>query len=128
MNILQKFFTHHYKEMLYILHPRQSVIENVDKMIHCGNPSFGGAMYVCPRCLNTNFIPFRCKSRFCPTCSVKYYKKRSASISFKLIHCIHRHCVFIINENLLHFFLEDRTLLDCLFQAVRIVILRTFLT
>lgn len=26
-------------------HPRQAVIENVDKMVECGNPSFGSAMY-----------------------------------------------------------------------------------
>lgn len=126
MNILQKIFTDHYEEMLYILHPRQSVIENVDKMIHCGDPSFGGAMYVCPHCTNMKFVPFRCKSRFCPTCGVKYCQERSASMSFKLIHCTHRHCVFTIDEELRHFFLEDRSLLDCLFQAVRSVILRMF--
>ena len=45
MNILQEIFTDHYEEMLYTLHPRESIIENVDKMIHCGDPSFGGAMY-----------------------------------------------------------------------------------
>ena len=126
MNILQKIFTDHYEEMLYILHPRQSVIENVDKMIHCGDPSFGGDMYVCPHCTNMKFVPFRCKSRFCPTCGVKYCQERSASMSFKLIHCTHRHCVFTIDEELRHFFLEDRSLLDCLFQAVRSVILRMF--
>ena len=27
------------------MHPHTSVIENVEKMIHCGDPSFGGAMY-----------------------------------------------------------------------------------
>lgn len=50
MNIIQEIFTDHYEEMLYILHPRQAVISNVDKMIHCGDPSFGGAMYACAKC------------------------------------------------------------------------------
>lgn len=126
MNILQKIFTDHYEEMLYILHPRQVVIENVDKMIHCGDPSFGGAMYACPHCGNLKFVSFRCKSRFCPTCGVKYAQERSTSMAFKLIHCTHRHCVFTIDEDLRHFFLEDRSLLDCLFQAVRSVVLRMF--
>ena len=58
MNILQKIFTDHYEEMLYILHPRDSVIENVDKMINCGDPSFGGAMYGCPKCGKLKFVPF----------------------------------------------------------------------
>ena len=40
-NVLQDIFKDHYEEMLYILHPRKSVIENVDRMINCGDPSFG---------------------------------------------------------------------------------------
>ena len=50
MNILQKIFKDHFEEMIYIQHPRDSVIENVEKMINCGDPSFGGAMYSCPSC------------------------------------------------------------------------------
>lgn len=126
MNILQKIFTDHYEEMLYILHPRQAVITNVDKMINCGGPSFGGAMYACSKCGLLKYVPFRCKSRFCPTCGVKYCQERSNAMSFKLIQCTHRHCVFTIDEQLRHFFLEDRSLLDCLFNAVRSVVLRMF--
>lgn len=126
MNILQNIFSDHYEEMLYLLHPRHVVIENVDKMIHCGDPAFGGAMYVCSHCGNMKFVPFRCKSRFCPTCGVKYCQERSTNMSFRLIHCTHRHCVFTIDEELRRFFLEDRSLLDCLFQAVRSVVLRMF--
>lgn len=43
--------------MLYTLHPRDSIIENVDKMIHCGDPSFVGAMYGCKHCGNLKFVP-----------------------------------------------------------------------
>ena len=50
MSILQDIFRDHYEEMIYTLHPRDSVIENVDKMINCGNPAYGGAMYGCPSC------------------------------------------------------------------------------
>ena len=126
MNILQTIFKDHYEEMLYILHPRQAVIDNVDKMINCGDPSFGGAMYACSKCGNLKFVPFRCKSRFCPTCGVKYCQDRSNAMAFKLIQCTHRHCVFTIDEELRLFFLEDRSLLDCLFNAVRSVVLRMF--
>lgn len=126
MNILQKIFSDHYEEMLYLLHPRNVVIENVDRMLHCGDPSFGGAMYGCPHCGNLKFVPFRCKSRFCPSCGIKYSLQRSSSMAFKLIHCSHRHCVFTIDQELRHFFLEDRSLLHCLFQAVRSVFLRMF--
>ena len=127
MNILQTIFKDHYEEMLYILHPRQAVIDNVDKMINCGDPTFGGAMYACSKCGNLKFVPFRCKSRFCPTCGVKYCQDRSNSMAFKLIQCTHRHCVFTIDEELRHFFLEDRSLLDCLFNAVLLNGIPTFI-
>lgn len=126
MNILQKIFTNHYEELLYILHPRDSVIENVDKMIHCGDPSFGGAMYGCTQCGKLKFVPFRCHSRFCPTCGNRYSIDRTNSMSFQIIHVQHRHCVFTIAKELRPFFLHDRSLLNCLFSAVRSVMLRLF--
>lgn len=126
MNVLQNIFKDHYEEMLYILHPRSSVVENVDKMINCGDPSFGGAMYGCSKCGNLKFVPFRCHSRFCPTCGNMYSIDRTTSMSFKLINVQHRHCVFTIDENLRPFFLKNRSLLNCLFSAVNSVVSRMF--
>ena len=126
MNILQKIFKVHYEEMIYLLRPRQSVIENVDRMINCGDPSFGGAMYGCSKCGTLKFVPFRCHSRFCPSCGNKYSIDRTTSMSFKIIDIQHRHCVFTIAEELRPFFLKNRFLLNCLFSAVRSVVLRMF--
>ena len=126
MNVLQQIFTDYYEEIEYILHPRKTEMENIDKMIHCGNPSFGGAMYGCPHCGKLKFVPFRCHSRFCPTCGNKYTMDRTTSMSFKLVNVTHRHCVFTIDENLREFFLKDRSLLDCLFHSVNSVITRMF--
>lgn len=126
MNVLQQIFTDYYEEIEYILHPRKTEMENIDKMIHCGDPSFGGAMYGCPHCGKLKFVPFRCHSRFCPTCGNKYTMDRTTSMSFKLVNVTHRHCVFTIDENLREFFLKDRSLLDCLFHSVNSVITRMF--
>ena len=126
MNILQSIFTDYYKHIIYELHPRPAVIENVNKMIHCGDSSHGGAMYGCPHCGNLKFVPFRCKSRFCPSCGNKYNQLRSFHMSCKLVSCVHRHCVFTIPAELRVYFLDDRTLLDCLFHSVRDVVLRMF--
>jgi hypothetical protein len=126
MNILQKIFKDNYEIIKYSLHPCDVIMENITKMINCGDPAFGGAMYGCSHCGELKFVPFRCHSKFCPTCGNKYSKDRSTSMSFKLIRCTHRHCVFTIDQELRHFFLEDRSLLDCLFQAVRSVILQMF--
>ena len=43
MNILQQIFTDYYEEIKYTLHPRFSEMENIDKLLSCGDPSFGGA-------------------------------------------------------------------------------------
>ena len=126
MNILQSIFTDYYEHIVYELHPRPAVIENVSKMIHCGDPSYGGAMYGCACCGSLKFVPFRCKSRFCPSCGNKYNQLRSFQMSCKLVSCVHRHCVFTIPEELRIYFLRDRRLLDCLFQSVRDVVLRMF--
>ena len=126
MNVVQQIFTDYYEEIEYILHTIKTEMENIDKMIHCGDPSFGGAMYGCPHCGKLKFVPFRCHSRFCPTCGNKYTMDRTTSMSFKLVNVTHRHCVFTIDENLREFFLKDRSLLDCLFHSVNSVITRMF--
>ena len=126
MNILQTIFADHYEEILYTCHPRPVEIENIDKMINCGDPAFGGAMYACTHCGFLKFVPFRCHSRFCPTCGNLYSRKRATAMIGKLVRCNHRHCVFTIPEELRHFFLEDRKLLNCLFSAVWSVISRMF--
>ena len=126
MNVLQQIFTDYYEEIEYTLHPRKTEMENIDKMIHCGDPSFGGAMYGCPHCGNLKFVPFRCHSRFCHTCGNKYAMERTTSMSFKLVNVTHRHCVFTIDKSLREFFLKDRSLLDCLFHSANSVITRMF--
>lgn len=125
-NILQSIFTDYYEQIQYLLHPRTSVMENIDRMILCGDASQGGAMFGCPHCGELKFVPFRCKSRFCPSCGNKYNQMRSLHISCKLVACNHRHCVFTIPEELRIFFLKDRSLLSCLFHAVRTVVFRMF--
>lgn len=92
-----------------ILHPRKAVIDNVNKMINCDDPSYGGAFFGCPDYGNIKFVPFTCKSHFCPSCGNMYNQKCSFHMSSKLISCIHRHYVFTIPEELRSFFLYDRS-------------------
>lgn len=44
-NILQTIFIDYYEHTLYELHPRKTEIEYISKMIHCGVPSYGGALW-----------------------------------------------------------------------------------
>ena len=120
--MLQDIFKDHYEEMIYILHPRASVIENMEKTINCGTPSFGGIMY----CGKLKLVPFHCHRRFYTACSILYVMQRTASMSFKLVNATHKHCVFTIDKNLREFFLDDRSLLDCLFHTANSVVSRMF--
>ena len=126
MNILQTIFSNHFEYIQYVLHPNKNVMDNINKMIHCHDPSYGGAFFGCPHCGNLKFVPFSCKSRFCPSCGNMYNQKRAFRMSCKLVSCNHRHCVFTIPEELRIFFLKDHFLLNCLFHSVRDVVLRMF--
>jgi len=118
MNILQKIFSDHFHKLNNSgIKIHNTVIENVDKMIHCGDFKHGYALYACDNCGHMMVTPFRCRSRFCTSCGNLYSRKRSTSMSFKLVRTSHRHCVFTIPEELRVFFRKDRSLLNILFKA-----------
>lgn len=102
------------------------IIKEVNKMLSCGDPKNGFALFSCKNCGVSLRVPFRCKSRFCNSCGSAYQNDRAHSISAKLIACRHRHIVFTIPEELRFFFFEDRSLLDILFKASAHVVLSWF--
>ena len=105
---------------------RQVVFDEVEKIINCGNPDYGYALYVCDHCKKFVKVPFRCKSRFCNTCGVKYAQDRSFSMTKKSIRCKHRHIVFTMSDKLWPYFQKYRNFLDGLFEAASSSILSWF--
>lgn len=106
MNIIQQIFNDHFNTVANSgIHIRDTVFENVDKMLHCGDYSYGHTLFGCDFCGKLKIVPFRCKSRFCSSCGNLYSFRRSTAMSFKLIRTSHRHCVFTIPEELRPFFL-----------------------
>lgn len=105
---------------------RPIVFEEVNKIINCGNPDYGYALYVCEHCGNFLKVPFRCKSRFCNTCGVKYAQDRALSMAKKSIRCKHRHIVFTMSDKLWPYFQKYRFLLNVLFDAASRTILSWF--
>ena len=68
--IVKKTYIIYYEIIEYDLKPRPVVMENIEKVINCGDPSYGGAMYICTHCKNWKFVPFRCHvvvKHFCNT-------------------------------------------------------------
>jgi len=108
------------------IHIRPIVFEEVNKIINCGNPDFGYALYVCEHCGKFLKVPFRCKSRFCNTCGVKYAQDRALSMAKKSIRCKHRHLVFTMSDKLWSYFQKYRFLLNGLFEAASQAILSWF--
>lgn len=124
---IKEILSDHWDDFLALGYPlRPSIIKNVNKVIHCGDISMGYALYFCDHCKNFLHVPFRCKSRFCNTCGAKYVSERAKNISFKLIHCKHRHIVFTFAQELRNFFRRDRSLLHILFEACQKTILSWF--
>ncbi len=108
------------------LNIRQVVFDEVEKIMNCGNPDYGYALYVCDHCKKFVKVPFRCKSRFCNTCGVKYAQDRAFSMTKKSIRCKHRHIVFTMSDKLWSYFLKYRNLLDGLFSSASSAILSWF--
>ena len=123
---LKDIFSDHWDSFLLDnpnLSIRPCVIEEVQKMIGCGSLSNGYAVYSCSSCSNYLFVPFTCKSRFCPSCGSKSVLDRSDSIIAKTIRCSHRHITFTIHNALWPLFQKDRSLLNLLFDAASQTIL-----
>ena len=99
---------------------RESIIDNVNRLLSCRKIDYGYAYYECPKCDQFEIVPFTCKSRFCPTCGAKYRDDRVLEIERKCINVSHRHIVFTISDKLRKYFRYDRSLIDDLFEAVNL--------
>ena len=97
---------------------RPVVIRDVERMMVCNSPKLGTSLLKCPNCGNYKFVYNTCKSRFCNSCGIKYAKQRALSIESKLIAGTHRHLVFTISDILWPLFLEKRSRLNFMFEAV----------
>ena len=104
------------------------VYEEVEKMMSCSSLSSGYALYTCDYCHNYSYVPFTCKSRFCPSCGTKYTLDRADTIATKSINCPHRHITFTIHKDLCPLFQKDRSLLNLLFEQFLLLFFLGFMT
>jgi hypothetical protein len=126
-NILKRIFfdQHHHWEAFakkYRKHIRPVVFKEIEKFRDCGNPKNGFRLLVCEGCHDLKVVPYRCKGRFCTTCSCGETEEWSRLISEDVYQVNHRHVIMTIDEGLRDVFLRHRNLLkDFMNEGVRIV-------
>ena len=128
---IQQIFTENWEDFLSdpeVLRKglRPIVVQEVQKMMDCGTLAAGYEIYECPNCHRSHIICYTCKSRFCPSCSVKYAKQRAANVSSHTLDVDHRHIVFTIDDRLRQWFKEDRHMLNFLFDSAWKTIMYSF--
>lgn len=121
-NILKDiFFDHHqHWEAFKKKHEakvRPIVIKEVEKFRDCGDIKKGFKLFVCEGCHDIRKVPYRCKGRFCTTCSVGESEEWSRLLTEDVLQVNHRHVIFTIDEGLREVFLLHRHLLKGLMDA-----------
>lgn len=123
-NILKQIFMEHWQPFVkkYDKRIRPSVLKEVEKFLNCGDPKKGFKLLVCEGCHKTKRIPFRCKGRFCTTCSCGETEEWSRIMSEEVLQVNHRHVIFTIDEGLRDIFRRHRAMLkEFMDEAVRVV-------
>jgi len=77
---------------------------------------------VCEGCNDVRKVPYRCKGRFCTTCSVGESEEWSRLLTEDVLQFNHRHVIFTIDEGLRDIFLLHRQLLKDLMDAASKII------
>jgi hypothetical protein len=101
---------------------RDVVVKEIEKFRKCGDPRNGFKLVVCEGCHDMKMVPYRCKGRFCTTCSCGETEEWSRLLMDDVLQVNHRHVVFTIDEGLWDVFLVHRYLLkEYMDEAVRVV-------
>jgi hypothetical protein len=101
---------------------RPIVLKEVEKFRDCGDLKNGFKLFVCEGCNDVRKVPYRCKGRFCTTCSVGESEEWSRLLSDEVVQVNHRHVIMTIDEGLREVFLKYRHLLkDLMNEAARVI-------
>ena len=77
---------------------RPVVYEEVEKFISYSSKENEHSVYECDKCGNYMFVPFTCKSRFCPSCGVNACLKVANQMPSRCLDVKHRHITFSISN------------------------------
>ena len=101
-------------------HPRYAAADEVvQKMLGCGDPAQGHAVYLCPDCLERHVVAFTCKSAFCFSCA-KVHGQQWVETVQGMLHpgVMYRHLILTVPAGLQALIYQHpAVLLDGLMQA-----------
>ena len=99
---------------------RDSVVENVEKMLKCRTPQLGYHEYRCPQCQTVRLIPHSCKSRFCNSCGKIMTDNWTEERLSDILSVGYHHIVFTLPWQLRAIILLNRkVMLNLLFISVK---------
>src|SRR6266508_5175622 len=104
-------------------HPRYEAVDAVvQKMLGCGDPANGHAVYLCPDCQAQCVVAFSCKSQFCRSCAKGYGQQWVTTVQGMLHPGVtYRHLILTVPERLRALFYQHAgPLLSGLMQAARL--------
>jgi hypothetical protein len=120
---IKSIFSGHWKSEKLALSRRyesshwESIVESVEKMLSCREPSSGYAEYICTHCGAKKSCPFTCKGRFCTSCGKKYTDEWVQRTVDELIDVPHRHLVLTVAEELREVLFWHRSLLKVMMDC-----------
>jgi len=103
-------------------YPRYAAMDEVvQKMLGCGDPAMGHALYLCPDCQERHVVAFSCKSQFCLSCARVYGQTWGETVQ-EMLHpgVKYRHLILTVPEALRTLIYQHAVpLLEGLMQAAR---------
>ena len=96
---------------------REVEVDEVEKLLGCGDFKNGFATFICLNDGHTKRIPFSCKSRLCSRCGKKYTDEWTERIDKDMFSVIHRHIVLTISDKLWGYFEKNSELLKLLMDT-----------
>ena len=102
---------------------RESIIENINKVLLCHSKELGFHKYQCPHCGEMQDIPHSCKSRLCSSCGKLATDRWIESSMSRFPNVSYQHLVFTVAEELRTIILLNRKImLDALFRFAALTI------
>jgi hypothetical protein len=98
------------------------VIIEIEKFRTCGTSENGFKLFVCEGCHHVRKMTFRCKGRFCTSCSNGETEEWRRLLAEDMFQVCHRHVIFTIDKGLRNIFLQHREMLKPFMdEAVKLV-------